>query len=319
MLFRILKLYAWFAFKIFCRKVIINKSDWLQAEGPLVLACNHPNSFLDGIILTLLFKNEVYSLARGDAFRPKGAGRILRWLRLLPVYRTSEGVENLEHNYTTFESCLEIFRKKGIVIIFSEGRCINEWHLRPLKKGTARLATSAWLEGIDLTVLPVGLNYNSFRNFGKNVVINFGEPIDKAMVLAHEADGKMYLSFNEQLEEQMKVVVFEIHPADKQMLKAKVGVPQPAAKKILLVIPAIIGFLLHAPLYFPAKLANEQFFDNDHFDSTMIAILFFAYPFYLLVISLCLGGITGWLYGMLVWIVFPFTAWACVQLKQQVS
>jgi 1-acyl-sn-glycerol-3-phosphate acyltransferase len=59
---------------------------------------------------------------------------------MFPVYRVSEGVENLNSNYETFKGCKTLFRKKGIVLIFSEGKCINEWHLRPLKKGTARLA-----------------------------------------------------------------------------------------------------------------------------------------------------------------------------------
>src|SRR5689334_1434347 len=113
---------------IHCRKVIINRPEVLKMEGPLLLACNHPNSFLDGVVLTTLFDHPVYSLARGDAFRKGLVDRILRRIRLLPVYRTSEGVENLEHNYTTFAACQDSFRKKGIVLIFSEGLCENEWH-----------------------------------------------------------------------------------------------------------------------------------------------------------------------------------------------
>src|SRR4030095_14880306 len=89
----------------------------------------------------------------------------------------SEGAGNLEHNYTTFNSCIDIFKKNGIVLMFSEGGCVNEWHLRPLKKGTARLAISAWQQKIPLKVLPLGINYSSFRKFGKNVILNFGEII----------------------------------------------------------------------------------------------------------------------------------------------
>ena len=79
----------------------------------------------------------------------------------------SEGIENLEDNYTTFEKCIKIFKQKGIVLIFSEGRCENEWHLCRLKKGTARLTIAAWQQQILLQVLPIGVNYNSFILFGK--------------------------------------------------------------------------------------------------------------------------------------------------------
>lgn len=319
MFFLILKWYARFAIRIFCRKVIINQPAWLEAKGPLLLACNHPNSFLDGIILTILFEENIYSLARGDAFRNKKHDKLLRWLHLLPVYRTSEGVENLEHNYTTFNACKEIFELKGIVIIFSEGRCINEWHLRPLKKGTARLAISSWMEGIDLTVLPVGLNYSPFRNFGKNVFINFGEPLKKEKVLEHVSDGKMFVSFNDQLRAGLRPLVYEIAPDDKTMMKQKLHIKQAIIKKVLLAIPALIGFLVHAPLYFPAKAVNLKYFDNDHFESTLVAILVLSYPLYLAVISIAGGLLIGWKLSVAVLFLLPFCAWSCVQLKDQLE
>jgi len=318
-LFRLLKAYAKLALKIFCRKIIVNKPEWLTAQGPLLLASNHPNSFLDGIIITVLFEQYVYSLARGDAFRNHKHAKLLRWLHLLPVYRTSEGVENLEHNYKTFESCIDIFKQNGIVMIFSEGRCVNEWHLRPLKKGTARLATSTWLEDVDLTVLPVGLNYNSFRNFGKNVFINFGEPIKKEEVLAHNKDGKMFLTFNEALQNELGKVVFQIDPADKTELKRRVSVKIPLWEKFLLAVPAFFGFLVHIPLYFPVKALNGKYFDNDHFDSTLVGILVFTYPIYLLLLSLVVGICFSWLTALSLWFILPFCAWACVRLKPQIS
>ncbi len=171
-------MYARLAIKIYCRRIVINKPEVLKAKGPLLLAANHPNSFLDGIILTTLFDEPVHSLARGDAFKHRWINKLLRRMRLLPVYRTSEGVENLEHNYTTFAACQEAFKENGIVLIFSEGRCENEWHLRPLKKGTARLAISSWQKNIPLNVIPVAFNYSSFKSFGKEVHLFFGETIE---------------------------------------------------------------------------------------------------------------------------------------------
>jgi 1-acyl-sn-glycerol-3-phosphate acyltransferase len=318
-LFRLLKGYARLVIRIYCRKIIINKPEWLEVSGPLLLASNHPNSFLDGLIMSTLFKEDIYTLARGDAFRNKKHARLLRWLHLLPVYRTSEGVANLEHNYTTFDACKEIFNRKGIVMIFSEGRCINEWHLRPLKKGTARLAISAWQQGIALTVLPVGFNYNTFRNFGKNVMINIGEPLDKIKVINSVSEGKMLLDFNLELTRGLQSLVYEIDKADKATLRQKVYVHQPLVKRLLLAIPALVGFLLHAPFYFSAKTLNQKYFNNDHFESTLVSMLILAYPFYLLFFFFFIGLSWNWPYAPLVWLVFPFCAWSCVQLKDQLK
>src|SRR5690606_1985030 len=177
LLYQVLKIIMGALLKIFCRRIEINKAEILKIKGPVLLACNHPNSLLDAIIIDVLFDQPVYSLTRGDVFKNRFINNIFSQLKMLPVYRFSEGVENLGTNYETFEACREIFKNNGIVQVFSEGLCINEWKLRPLKKGTARLAISSWDDGIPLTIIPVGINYSSFRRFGKNVYINFGKTI----------------------------------------------------------------------------------------------------------------------------------------------
>ena len=305
--------------KIYCRKVVVNKPDYLRLKGPVLFAANHPNSFLDGIILTTLLEENLYSLARGDAFKQPRIKRLLYWLHLLPVYRTSEGVENLEHNYTTFRACHEVFAAGGQVMIFSEGRCINEWHLRPLKKGTARLAISTWEKGIDLTVIPVGFNYNTFRNFGKNVFIHFGVPMQKGAILQESSDGRKLLAFNDQLNGQLAGLVYEIDPKDRKALKEKVYVPQPLFKKVLLAFPALAGAIIHAPLYFTAKAVTKKYFDNDHFDSVVAALLMLAYIIYLPLLCLIGWMLLNWKAGIALLFIIPFCAWACVQLKDQLE
>jgi len=316
-LFWLIKLYARFCLQIFCRRLVLNKQDYLNATGPVLFAANHPNSFLDGIILTIILEENLYSLARGDAFENKLINKLLRWMHLLPVYRTSEGVENLSHNYTTFEECHNVFANNGHVIIFSEGRCVNEWHLRPLLKGTARLAISTWQKGIDLTVIPVGFNYQAFRNFGKNVIINFGEPISKKTIVSAHSDGIQLVHFNKQLNEQLKSLVYEIDKSDKKNQEEIFYKPLSLSKKIFLTIPAIIGFLVHAPVYYSAKMITFKYFDNDHYDSVVASLLMLAYPLYMLLLI----GITWLFFGpgwaLSAFVLIPFTAWACVQLKPQ--
>ena len=249
--YKILKPIVRLAMQIFCRKVIINVPTLLKSEGPLLLACNHPNSFMDSVIMNALFEQPVWSLARGDAFKKKFYARLLKSLKILPVYRTSEGVENLGENYKTFEACIDIFRNNGIVLIYSEGKCINEWHLRPLKKGTARLATKAWEEKIPLRVLPVGINYSSFRRFGKNLFINFGDIITVKDININEVDGLRHQSFNNKLQRQLEKLVFEIPGSDQSLQQEKLKLKPSLFKKILLSLPAMLGWIMHLPLFMP--------------------------------------------------------------------
>jgi 1-acyl-sn-glycerol-3-phosphate acyltransferase len=290
----------------------------LKIKGPVLLACNHPNSFLDSIILNTLFLQPVWSLARGDAFKNKFISRILTSLKILPVYRTSEGVENLSENYKTFDACISLFKQNGIVTIFSEGKCINEWYLRPLKKGTARLAIKAWEENIPLTVIPVGLNYSSFTKFGKNVFINFGEPLQKQDFSLTDTTGQLHLSFNDKLQAELKNLVYEISKEDKAKQKGQLTINVSIARKIILFLPAAAGFLFHAPVYLPIKkFVWKRTRKNDHYDSIMTGVLLLTYPFYLLFITIAAFLIFNCWWILTLFIILPFTAWAYVQLKPQ--
>ena len=305
---------------IFCRRIAINKPELLKKKGPLLLACNHPNSFLDAVILADLFEQPVYSLTRGDVFKKPFYGKILKALKMLPVYRTSEGAENIGINYQTFDYCKTIFKKNGIILIFSEAKCVNEWRLRPLKKGTTRLAFLSWDENIPLEVLPVGINYSSFRRFSKNVFINFGEIITKNDFDLNEADGKRNQIFTTKLQEQLQQLVFEIDKDDIQKQKRLLEKRSSFLTKIILFIPGVIGWLLHASLYLPIKkFTYNKTWNNDHYDSVLTAMLLFIYPFYVGLITVIVLLLTHNLFSWLLFIVMPFTAWAYVQIKPQLD
>lgn len=315
MLYDLLKVPSRLALHFYCRKIVVNNERFLDMKGPLLIAANHPNSFLDAIILSTLFKFRIHSLARGDAFAGKWTTKFLRKMNMLPVYRVSEGIENLGHNYTTFDSCQKLFQEKKIVLIFSEGRCINEWKLRRLKKGTARLSLAAWQLNIPLKVIPLGINYSSFRKFGKTIHLNFGEVIGEKDMYEDLASGKAIVEFNEKLNKQLKQLVYEIPKGDDAKLQSYFLNRQPLLKKIILFIPAVAGFILNAPLYFVIHFIIKKI-SKDHYDSVMISLLILFYPLYVIGISLLLLYITKSYFASLLLIIMPFTLWSYLQLKK---
>ncbi len=286
-------------------------------KGPLLIASNHPNAFLDAIVLSVLFKQPIYSLARGDAFKNKLTNTLLRALNMLPIYRLSEGANHLNNNYETFSECRNIFKKNGIILIFSEGTCVNEWKLRPLKKGTARLAFSSWEEGIDLTILPTGINYHSFSRFGKHIQINFGNPIKWSDFDHKKMDGTLVNSFNDQLENALKNLVIEINQPTKHTIQEKFKIEEVSANKKIFRIPAFFGKWLHAPIYRPLQnYAWKNFAKIDFYDSVLLGLLFVVYPIYLTAIALTIYYFFGGGYWLLTFFVLPFLAWCFVQTKK---
>ena len=334
-----------------------------------MLACNHPNSFLDAIILGSLFEKPVHFLARGDAFRKPFTRKILTRLKLIPIYRLSEGREYLALNDATFERCREILINNGIVLIFAEGLCINQWMLRPLKKGAARIAIDAWKNfaiAEQFTVLPVSLNYNSFTQFGKRLIINFGEPITKKEISTDVSEGENINQFNHKLSERLKSGLLQsanetgivqtlisnlslIKENDKpimQSLKTKqefainnhmqnaianLTSPYLLIKSLLslvanisgiiiLFIPAIIGMLLHAPLFLPIQnFVKNKTKGTVFFDSVMFGLLMILYPAYWLIINFAFLLITSNNYLRLAILLMPVFAFAYLIWKDCVQ
>ena len=316
MLYQLLKLPARIALNLYCRNLNINKKQVLNYEGPLLIAANHPNSFLDAVIISTLFKRPVYSLVRGDVYINSFFSRILTALNMLPVYRISEGAENLGHNYSTFTKCREIFKNNGIVLIFSEGGCINEWHLRPLKKGTARLALSSWEENIPLNVLPAGINYQSFSKFGKNIILNFGKVIQQNDISTADGGGRSIAAFNNELRLQLNNLVIQIDKKNTKEITNTFRIKTGVIKKILLAIPAFAGFVLHLLPYLFIKLTlGKRFRHNDHYDSVMVAGMFIIYPFFIItaMVILFILKVKCW---WLSFLVIPFCGWSYIQLKK---
>ncbi len=166
--------------KLFFKRVHLHGIAHIPKDKPVILASNHPNAFMDAIILGALLDRELHFLVRGDVFQKKWSSWILGKMNQLPVYRREEGMQNVPKNLHTFERSHEILRKGGMILIFSEGLCIQEKRLRKLRKGTARLAFGAEESNdfnLDLHIVPVGLNYTSPNKARTEAMINFAPPI----------------------------------------------------------------------------------------------------------------------------------------------
>ncbi len=232
------------------------------------MAVNHPNSFLDAVIIACLLKRRVWSLARGDVFKKKTARNILSSLFMLPIHRISEGRENMSANDKTFSRCLGLFQMDEIVLIFSEGICKNQNHLLPLKKGTARLALSSWKSGVPLKVIPVGITYNTFNTFGKVVNINMGEAIEANIFDVSTDESSFIKQFNQVLSSQMTALQ-NWHFSSKSSFYS---------------IIYWIAYPFQLPIYSIASILSQKITKGSVFyDSIVLGIIIALLPIYWLV------------------------------------
>jgi glycerol-3-phosphate O-acyltransferase / dihydroxyacetone phosphate acyltransferase len=180
MLYAVLKIIFKLSLRIFFRKIAVRNPHLVPASGPLLIAGNHPNTFMDPIAIAAIARQEVYFIAKSTIFKSPLHKWLLAKMNLVPIFRREDGQRPAQSNDHTFRKCFELLQQGGTLLIFPEGNSFNERRLRPLKTGTARLALGAEaLAGgkAGTSIVPVGLNYSDPTRFRSDLFINVGPPI----------------------------------------------------------------------------------------------------------------------------------------------
>lgn len=166
---------------IFYRKVEIrNYPKDLPSNTPLLIVTNHQNTLMDALAVVLnVGARQPYFLTRADLFKKDFVRKLLMSLKMLPVYRLRDGMDEMQQNDEIFQTCVNILSNGGTLAAFPEGNHGVQYHLRPFKKGLARIAFKAETEhnwNVNLQILPCGLYYTHCQKMGERLILNFGEP-----------------------------------------------------------------------------------------------------------------------------------------------
>ncbi len=309
MLYSFLKIWLRLALKFYLKRIDIKGAFSKEKSTPSLLVVNHSNSFLDALMVTAYHPKDIYYLARGDAFNKKWAAWILRKLNIIPIHRLEEGRENLLRNAESFEEVMLVFKQGGSVLIFPEGLCKNENTIRPLRKGAARIVYQAWCEAdiINLEVQPVTMRYHSFTEVPKALSINIS-PAISMQDFDIQQEAFFYNDFNDVVKYKLETQTLKEISPNKNVF----------TRKILLAIPALLGYLIHKPFYallqnfIARKTKNMVFYDSVLFGSLML-----LYPFFVLLLIVLSIIISGNLYWLFLLIAMPFTAW-CYKLYKEI-
>lgn len=217
--------------KAYYRKIYFTGAENIPKDKPVILAANHSNGLIDPVLIGAIAAPEMHYLTRGDVFTP-ATERFFRQINMYPVYRIRDGYHLLARNEATFKRCFDALMANGNIIIFAEGDCEAEKQLRTLRKGTARIAFQAMDElGLDVQVLPVGINYVEHTGYRKDVMLDFGAPVPvsqyRELYATHKA--RAIKAFNRDLSERMRshmvhledLELKELHDATMQVVRAR--------------------------------------------------------------------------------------------------
>ena len=216
------RFWLWFLFK----SVDVRHPERVPAAGPILLCPNHPNNFIDSLVVGSAVRRKVHYLATAAMFRNPIVARFLLACGAIPVYRKQDDPDKMDRNLDTFSACFAAFARGRLVAIYPEGTTHAEVRVQRIKTGAARIALGYEADHPgELRMIPVGLSFEARKSFRSRVLVAFGEPIQPAAYLAAYRDDpvKAVDALTRDLQWAMEAQVVNVERIDDQRLVGAVA------------------------------------------------------------------------------------------------
>ncbi|MFD2248529.1 lysophospholipid acyltransferase family protein [Pontibacter ruber] len=212
MLYFILRVLFTTGLRVFFRQLKVSNRSAIPGQGPLLVASNHPNTFMDPIVIASLLRQQCYFIAKSTVFNSPFKKWLLRQMNLIPIHRREDLPDQPFSNEEAFMASFKALEEGKTLMIFPEGNSFNERRLRKIKTGTARIALGAEAQhnySLGVKILPVGLNYSAPTRFRSDVLVNIGEPIRVAdFAAAYQQDAQAAADhLTDRLREQLESLI----------------------------------------------------------------------------------------------------------------
>lgn len=215
-----LRYYVDFVLKLSYRTISYVGRKNIPTDGAIIYAPNHTNALMDALVILAMDRKAKVFVARADIFKNPTFAKILSFLKIMPIMRMRDGMDEVRKNNETIERAVDVLRDRVPFCIFPEGTHQTKYSSLPLSKGIFRIAFQAeeLIDDMPLYIVPVGLRYGNFFRFRSTVRIAVGEPINVgAFRKEHSAlaEAEQMALMRTILDERMKQTIFYI-PNDEE-------------------------------------------------------------------------------------------------------
>lgn len=150
-------------------------------NASIILAPNHTNALMDALVILSMNKPYKVFVARADMFKVRLFAKILTFLKIMPIMRIRDGVDEVKKNQETIDKSVSVLNDGIPFCILPEGTHRAQHSLLPLGKGIFRIGLQAQEQlgdTRDVCIVPVGIEYGNYFRYRSTAFIQVGEPIN---------------------------------------------------------------------------------------------------------------------------------------------
>ena len=166
------------AMRFYYPHIQIEGRDRLPATGATLFVANHPNSIMDAPLIGFVVQRPVHFFAKAPLFDLPLLGAVMRAMGMMPAYRGMDDKSQVKRNLQTLETGAAVLRRGEPVGIFPEGKSHDREGVEQVRSGASRMVWQAANDGVPVTVVPIGLNYERKERFRSAVWVRVGEHLD---------------------------------------------------------------------------------------------------------------------------------------------
>lgn len=198
---------------------ILNPENIPPKGTPTLVIANHQNGMMDAMsILHTMYKDgrQPVFIARGDIFKKDAVAKILRFLKILPVFRNRDGGrDDVKKDLEIFDRAARVLKNGGTLVIFPEAGHQAGHFMSTFKKGFSRIAFGAeemYDFNLGVQILPLNIHYSNYFNFRSDLMVTCGKPFtyEEFFDLYKAAPNQAYLALNEKARNRVKELTPDI-------------------------------------------------------------------------------------------------------------
>ena len=112
------------------KTIEVKGKEKIPVDAPVIYTPNHTNGLMDALAVLALDNRRKVFVARADIFKDPFQAKCLRFLKIMPIMRSKDGLDEVRKNDEIMDKAIDCLNDKVPFCILPEGPSVLLWMRR---------------------------------------------------------------------------------------------------------------------------------------------------------------------------------------------